>query len=363
MEIKISDYFSDEEVSSLNKAATYSEKAGKLTHSAVDILHGKQLLDLFVPRRYGGLQHDLPSALPWLEATSWIHGSLGWTLTLASGAGLFGAFLDPDFAKSIFDKNNTFIAGSGFPGGKAEKNNTGFQVNGTWKYASGIDHATLVTATCYISKNGEVLYKDSEPITKAVAFYPDEININHKWNSMGLKATGSHNFHTRDAQIPKERVFSISSDAAQVTGPLYQYPFETFAHCTLAISFLGIARRFFDEAKDLLQSKNDVTKFNEVPTSLQKKFGKFQIQFKKTKEALYQTVDTSWQKLKKSNSLDSKYIREASIQSRRSCKIALDSVHNIYPLLGMSVINPETVINRCWRDLHTASQHLFLRPQ
>lgn len=274
MEIKISDYFSEKEVSSLTSVANHSEELGKLTLSAVDLLHDKQLLDLFVPQRYNGLQYELPSALPWIEATSWIDGSLGWTLTLASGAGFFGAFMNPDFAQSFFDKQDAFIAGSGFPGGKAEKDDSGFNIKGKWKYASGIDYATLITATSYLVNDGNILHHNGQPVTKAVALYPDEVEIHQSWDSMGLKATGSHNFEVRDVQIPEERVFSITPNAIEVDATLYRYPFEAFAHGTLAISFLGIARRFFYESKKLLLSQDDANQLQQLSKSLQEQFEK-----------------------------------------------------------------------------------------
>lgn len=363
MAISITDYFSEQEISALTEKANHSEDLETLPSPAVDILKNKKLLDLFVPRRYGGLQRDLPEALRWLEATSCIDGSLGWTLTLAAGAGLFGAFINPAFARSVFSQKDTLIAGSGFPGGKAEKTSSGFRINGSWKYASGIDHATLITATCYLTKDREIIHDDGKPITKAVAFYPEEIEITDKWNSMGLKATGSHSFAIKDVQIPERRTFFISRDSAHVNGLLYRYPFEAFAHCTLAISMLGIARHFFAEAKQILLSKNDVSELDELPKALEREFNDLNLKFKKAKESLYKTVEQSWLDLEESAELDDDLIQKVSVQSRRSCQKALHCVQELYPLLGMSVINPDSVINRCWRDLHTASQHLLLRPE
>lgn len=363
MVINISDYFSEQEIADLTDEANHSDDLEKLTSSAVDILREKKLPDLFVPQEYGGLQHDLPGALPWLEAISWIDGSLGWTLTLASGAGLFGAFMMPAFARSVFDQKNTLIAGSGFPGGKAEKANSGFRINGLWKYASGIDHASLITATCYVTVDGEIQQKEGAPVTRAIACYPDEIEIQKTWNSFGLKATGSHDFKIQDVQIPHERTFTISPDSVHVDGLLYQYPFNAFAHCTLAISMLGTARRFFDEAKQILLSKYDITEINGLPTSLQTTFEDSHLQFRKAKESVYKAVKQSWQKLQKSGRLGEEGANMVSAQSRQSCQTALHCVQDLYPHLGMSVINPDSIINRCWRDLHTASQHMFPSPQ
>lgn len=361
--MNIADYFSEKEISILTDEANRSESLEKLTSAALGILNKKKLLDLFVPQRYGGLQRDLPEALRWLEATSWIDGSLGWTLTLASGAGLFGAFMTPEFAHSVFSQNDTFISGSGFPGGKAEKTNSGFQINGSWKYASGINHATLITATCYLTKDEAVIHNDGEPVTKAVAFYPDEIEIKNRWNSMGLKATGSHDFEVKGVNIPQKRAFTISTDSVQVEGLLYQYPFEAFAHCTLAISMLGMVRRFFDEAKQILLSKNGASNLNGLSRTLQAKYNHLHLKFIQAKKSVYKNVEQSWKALQNSGALGVSSVNKISTQSQKSCQTALHCVQELYPLLGMNAIIPDTLINRCWRDLHTASQHMFLRPE
>lgn len=231
------------------------------------------------------------------------------------------------------------------------------------KICFGIDHATLITATCYLTIDGKIQQKEGVPVTKAIACYPNEIEITNTWNSFGLKATGSHDFEIRDVQIPNERTFMISPASANVDGLLYQYPFEAFAHCTLAISMLGVASRFFAEAKQILLSKNDITKLNELSTSLRSKFKDSHLKFKKAKEVVYKTVEQSWQELQNSGDIGDDHAKKLSTQSRQSCKTALNCVQDLYPLLGMSVINTDSIINRCWRDLHTASQHMFLRPQ
>jgi alkylation response protein AidB-like acyl-CoA dehydrogenase len=344
MAINISDYFSQQKISDLTKEANRSVDRVKLTSPALDILEQKKLPNLFVPRQYGGLQRNLPEALPWLEAVSWIDGSLGWTLTLASGAGLLGAFMTPAFARSVFSQKDTLIAVSGFPAGKAEKIDGGYHINGSWKYASGIEHATLITASCYVTVDGKIQHKEGAPVTRAIACYQDEIEIRKTWNSHRLKATGSHDFEIRDVQTPKKRTFTISPDSAHVDGLLYRYPFEAFAHCTLAISMLGIARRFLDEAKQILLSKNDVSELNGLPKALQITFKDTKLEFDKAKEALYKTVEHSWRKLQKYGALDEEWANEVSAQSRQSCKTALRCVQDLYPHLGMSDINPDSII-------------------
>lgn len=349
----ITDFFTKEEREKLSQEAVSSEEIGNLTTEALDIFYRKQLFYLFVPEMYGGLQTDLPRALEWIEATSYLDASMGWTLILGAGAGLFGAYMSPDFAEEIFNSPRMFIAGSGFPGGTIKKSQGKYIANGKWKYATGIDHATLITATCVL--NDEPHYNTKN--TKALAFYPEEVNWQSTWKSFGLKATGSHHFAIHDVKVPRTRAFDIIPNASHVDSLLYRYPFEAFAHCTLATSLLGMARKFFKEAEQILKAKGNTTDFSDSS------YSQLNNQFLNARKTLYQTVRQSWNTLGKDDHLTQGTIEQVLQQSRRSCQKAVESVQKLYPQLGMAAIDPDTPINRCWRDLHTATQHMFLRPK
>ncbi len=361
MGLDISKYFSEEEIACIEKEALEAEGKGSLTQPMLSILREKELLYLFVPQVYGGAQLNLPEALKWLEAASWLDGSLGWTLTLGAGAGLFGAFMEPDFAKSVLLDKKAFLSGSGFPGGKAEITGDGYRINGKWKYASGIEHATLVTATCYLTKEGRIQYENGEPVMKAMSLFPDEVDWKPQWKSYGLKATGSYNFEVKDVHIPAKRSFIISPFKSTVKDPLYRYPFEPFAQCTLGISLIGMAERFLNESSNLIEEKDKKGQLN-FSDHAYYQLADALAQFDEARNALCKRVKISWQELKANHETIPKLTIKVSQQSRRSCEQALKSVQQVYPFLGMEVINPESDLNRFWRDLHTASQHMLLTP-
>lgn len=361
MSFCISDYFTDHEIQLISGEAIQAEKLGRWTKAMIDLAEDKQLFHLFVPEAYGGKQLALPQAMEWLEAASRLDGSFGWTLTLGAGAGVFGAFMDPDFAKDVFADPKAFIAGSGFPGGTAQKNNTSYTINGQWKYASGFDHATLITASCIISQNNN---GDGTGKTKAIACYPREVDVSSPWKSYGLKATGSHNFEINNITIPERRTFEINPALAQIEDILYQYPFVPFAQFTLAVSLIGIGGGFVSEAQAILKDKHNINVLTELPSQIHSKFISAKKKFKKARTQLYKSARLSWKKLKKEGKEINKksLLADSSNITRQSCQQTIASVQQIYPLLGMAAIDPQSSVNRFWRDLHTASQHMLLTP-
>ena len=59
-------------------------------------------------------------------------------------------------------------------------------------------------------------------------------------------ATASNSFEVKQLRIPKNRSFTIDSNAAMMDAPIYRYPFQQFAEATLAVNSSGMAMRFID---------------------------------------------------------------------------------------------------------------------
>ncbi len=77
------------------------------------------------------LNYCLPSALRIEEALAWADGSMGWTVTLCSGANWFIGFLCPEDSHKIFNDEKVCLAGSGRPSGIAKITENGYVTNGS----------------------------------------------------------------------------------------------------------------------------------------------------------------------------------------------------------------------------------------
>lgn len=359
-------YFSSDEINIIKSESPKAEKLGKWTPALHHLAEEKRLYHLLVPKRYGGQQLALPDYLPWLECASWLDGSFGWNLTLASGAGVFAAYMNSDLAEDLFSGNKIFISGSGFPGGTAQKQDEdSYLVNGKWKYASGIRNADLVTASCYIEENGQKVFKGGKAVIKAIACNPEEVDIIGNWNAFGLKATNTLDFEINNKRIPKRRVFKIDADSSKVDDPLYQFPFLSFAKCTLATSLLGMAERFTHEAITLLLARHQVNEIDNLPDKPKQIVEQASNQIMVSHNNLLVTVTDCWNSLddRKNYSELNDHIEDTiSNTVNESYQKILDGVQLIYPFLGMQGANYNSVLNRCWRDINTASQHMLLSP-
>lgn len=350
-----SKFIDDADVKSIRNAASEAEQMGMLHPEQLQIVYKNKWFKLLVPKTYSGLQITLTNLVRLQEAISWTDGSTGWVVTLCSGAGWFGGFISPEIA-GLFNDPKVCLAGSGAAGGTADITDTGYIINGTWKYASGAHHATHITANCVIRKNGgPVLDDEGEPLILPFIFDKKDVEILPAWKYIGMVATGSDAFEINNLEVAANRQFKIDPSAAIVQEPLYQYPFLQLAEATLAVNISGIAIHFMDLCEDIFRDKIKQPRLTDgQKVILINELDRSKTNMNLARERFFEVVDQSW------DTINDEHLKRVSITSRRLAQLARETVDRLYPLCGLMAASTETEINRAWRDLHTASQHALL---
>jgi len=329
------------------------------------LLPGDPLLPAAGSRPDPALVTPHPLSLPELvrleEGISWADGSVGWMVTLCSGAGWFAGFFPRDAFPDIFSQKQLCLAGSGAPSGEAHVIPGGYRVEGRWDYASGALHATAFTANCTIFNKGQrVLTEEGAPMIRPFLFKNEEVVVDRNWNTIGLIATGSHSFEVRNAKIPADRCFVIDEEHAKADHPIYRYPFLQLAETTLAANLSGMAIHFLDCCAGHFQQRIQARRFpvpaaeemNAALADAQKRLHAKRVEF-------YERLDSSWQACRNGN-IEKEILLAVSLSSRQMVAAARQIVDRLYPYGGLGAARPDAEINRVWRDLHTASQHNLL---
>jgi alkylation response protein AidB-like acyl-CoA dehydrogenase len=351
-----SKYIAPRHVAVIRDNAAQAEQMGMLNAAGLAVVYKEKWFRLLVPEVYGGRQITLPELIRLQEAISWTDGSTGWVVTLCSGAGWFGGFINPEAAKAIFNSENVCLAGSGAVSGTAEQTLDGYVINGVWNYASGAHHATHFTANCFITKNGEkVLNEESEPLILPFVIDKKYVTLLATWKYTGMVATGSHSFELKNVHAPANRCFKIDPKHAQVADKLYQYPFLQLAEATLAVNLSGMALHFIDLCKEIFEERLSLPKLTQAQKNLMQLTLDQQTQLLNlARTELFTAVDASWEATTQQN------LKEVSQTSRVLARLARVAVDTLYPYCGLKAAAPDTEINRVWRDLHTAGQHSLL---
>jgi alkylation response protein AidB-like acyl-CoA dehydrogenase len=188
------------------------------------------------PKCYGGDALAPAHFLQIIERISEADGSAGWVASFGS-AGVYLAALPKETLAEIYAQSPDLVFAAGlFPLQPAEAVEGGWQVNGTWKFASGCKGADLLGVG--IGAAG------GKPRT--AVFPASQVDIVENWDVVGLKGTGSHDLRVTDKCVDERWTFIRGGDST-VDEPLFRYPSIAYAAQVLAVVNLGLARAALDE--------------------------------------------------------------------------------------------------------------------
>ena len=309
-------------------------------------IHQKRLLQIWVPKIYGGLGFRLREGLSVLFDWSKIDGSLGWMLTLCSGANFFSRNLKPSIARELFSDPKTCFGGSGMIGGTAEKQNDGaFLINGLWHFATGAPHLSHFTLNAQLTKNGTRLLDTSgSEIIRSFVISKDQVQIIPNWKSMGMKATGTYSFRVENVKVAED--YSFVYDEFFTGDAIDKIPFRAFADLTLLVNYLGMAAHFSEEAIKIRPHLNLISFDQNIEKQKEKV-----MYFAEEIEDLLNNLDViPAEKQSEIHSFSTNLVENLSHQ-----------ILEIYFQLGTKVTHTDSVIYQIFCDYFTATQHSNFR--
>ncbi len=359
-----SQILTEDDISIIRSYSSVAEAQGALTPAQLQLIYYRKWFKMMVPVYAGGLELPLPQIMQILEAAAWADGSFGWALNLGAGANMFAAFLPPEIAKKLFIHAEICIAGSGSLSGKAEKVDGGYLVNGSWRYATGAPHAHFFSISCTVTENGEPTKdKNGEFNTRSFIVPRHQVTITDLWNSHGLKATASHDFKIEDVLVPDDFSFNLTEPSIFADSALYKIPFLPLAEALLAVTMSGMGCHFIDLLKSLLKEKiqADPNRSKDYP-AMETAIQAGEATLNKVRDDLYKIASETWLRYEDGEAVAETDLNQIISNAKRCAFVARTEVDKLYPWAGMNAILPESELNRVWRDIHTASQHILLSP-
>ncbi|MCS6947880.1 MAG: acyl-CoA dehydrogenase family protein [Steroidobacteraceae bacterium] len=346
--------------------ARTSDETADLARPVIDALVSLGIFRVFVPRRYGGLETELPSALELFEAAAHLDGSVGWAAMIGAGGGLFAAFLEPDTAQEIFGAPNAVIAGSGAADGRAERVPGGYRVTGRWRYASGASYATTFTANCLVTEGGSVIHDATgAPLIRAIAFDRAEVSVFANWDTVGMRGTGSVDFAVAGVFVPERRTFSVFTDSPRVPGPLYRIPFTVLTELPITAVALGIARRALDEFAALAQTKplfGSTATLASDPV-VQGSYARSHARWASVRAALFASAARLWERVLSGADVDTTLRAETTAGCVHAVLELRAAVDELASHAGMTAIAHGGDLGRAQRDLQTLAAHFAVAPR
>jgi indole-3-acetate monooxygenase len=316
-----------------------------------------------VPRVYGGGEFDPMTQVRVVEELSRMEGSVGWLAMIAIAGGPMAAFLDPPVAQRLFGNVDSVFAGQIRPPQHAEVVEGGFRVSGRYRFASGCQHASMMTCGCVLFENGKpALRPDGQQKGRVMLIPASKVTIVDTWDTTGMRGTGSHDFIVDNVFVPVEESVSVL-EPPRVSGPMYRFaPIYLVCHAGVP---LGIARGALDcvlelcGRKELMPSRQllrDDTQTQETIAWAEASIGA-------ARGYVYATLEDLWETLCRGD--------RASVRQRAHYRLMMVHCHQVtkqvlsvlYDLAATSAIFRSHPLERYMRDIMTACQHRVVHPR
>jgi indole-3-acetate monooxygenase len=200
------------------------EQGRRLPAELVSALKSAGIYGMLVPRRYGGLELDAPSAFRAVAALARLDGSVGWNAMIGHIGSLLPFLASPALCEEIFqDGKDHVIAGSTQPVGTAERVHGGWRVTGSWPFASGCQNAEWIAGSCVMMEGGSPIDASDGPgpMIRTCLMPAEHWEIRDTWHTFGLKGTGSHHVALTDVLVPDENFFEFPFGASFAPDPIF----------------------------------------------------------------------------------------------------------------------------------------------
>lgn len=345
--------------------ADETERMRQCPPALVDILHQHRLFDMVLPKKYGGLEVDILTMVRVLEELAVADGSTSWAVGIGCGTSIISAFMPEDVARDIF-RPRVVTGGAMAPNGRAVPVAGGFRVTGRWPFASGCTHCSWLVGGSLVMEGDAVrMRSEGFPDWRTTVFPLDEVEIIDTWHVAGLRGTGSRDMAVDGVFVPEERALSLFSAQPYVDGPMYRYPVLGFLALTIAPIPLGIARRAIDELVALAAGKTPMGSFNKLREQgiTQYEIAQAEARLRSARAWLYEITEEIWDKAvtgEEATMHDRAMLRAACAHAALESARAIDTA---YTLGGGTALYETSVLQRCLRDAHAATQHIMLAPQ
>lgn len=346
--------------------AAPNEAAAKLTDATIAGLRSGDYFGLMVPKCFGGAEVGPVEALEIYEIISEADSSTGWVLMACNvGTGSAAGYLPPAGAEAVFGQgirmHIPIISGEGGPRGRAEVEGRGYRLTGRWSYGSGVLHAEYLHSGAMVHENGAPRLLPGTKIPEARTFI---VPIEHaeflgNWDALGLQATASVDYALKDVYVPEEFTHSPNAVVPQQGGNLFKIGIVGMSPLGHAGVALGLGRRVLDELRTLANAsagRPSALAERGGGESFQEQFAAAEAKLRAGRALCYEVWRDVEETLERGDPVEQRQFTLMRL-SLNHVTTAVAEICTFAHKIGGGVALRNGVLQRCFRDMFTATQH------
>ena len=332
----------------------------RLPPALVHSMRAAGIFGLWLPRSLGGAALNVVDYVKVIEELARMDGSVGWSASIAASYSRLAGYLAPGVANSLFGGGGTVVAGQLMATGRAAAVSGGYRVSGRWAFGSGIEHSDWTIGICVV-RDGDVprLEPDGAPVERLVFFPASAAEITDTWRVSGLRGTGSHDYSVTDLFVPENHSIETVTPAPTTPGPLYALPFRAVFGVAIAAAAFGIARGAIDAFEQLAVAKTGrgaPGQLRDTP-AVQGDVGRAESLLRSARAFLLETAQDAWGEIEAGGSASLRMRALLRLANTQAAVASAQVVDLLYNAGGGSSVYESSRLERCFRDVHAATQH------
>lgn len=344
--------------------AREAEDLGRLPEKTVAAIKASQVVRLLQPKAYGGYEaHPVQFSKAVINIGSRC-GSSGWV------AGVVGihphglALADPRALEELWAKDPDIWTSSPYaPMGLATPVEGGFRFTGHWKFSSGTD------ASDWVIIGGFVANRDGSPNREDVRHFllprSDYEVLHDSWQVSGLRGTGSKDLVVRDAFVPDYRVqpAAVPDPWAAVKergldSPMYAMPRMVMFAGTINTATLAMAQGALGAFVAHTRTRNNASGLASNDTHQLQALAKAAADIETSIEQHLRDFEMVFDRVATGKNAPEEMIHKVRRNQVRNTHRALAAVDDLFLHAGGGSLHLDQPLQRFWRDIHAAMNHL-----
>ncbi|MDZ7914860.1 MAG: acyl-CoA dehydrogenase family protein [Rhodococcus sp. (in: high G+C Gram-positive bacteria)] len=348
--------------------AEIAERAREIEHSRavpMDIIDRLQEAGVFrmsLPRSIGGEEFGLVEASDVIFEIAKADASTAWQVMVSQGMPWFASRLPSESLQKLYaDGPDMLIKGAFAPKGRAIPVEGGYRLSGRWPLASGnFRYQKVIAGFMVQEKDGVRMSPDGTmPDIRFAVLDPDQVTFLDTWDAIGLRGTHSDDFTVEDVFVPEEWTGPFVGKS-NFEGAYFNLPPVPTGPHHLGVA-MGILRGAIDDVATLSLTKRGA--YNPAKLLCDDEvflnsFGEIEV-VATSLDAMRQNVaETVMSRAEAGQAPSPIEIARLAAATSFGHHEAMRSVNKLVELAGSQAIYSSHPLQRRFRDIRAASQHV-----
>lgn len=316
-----------------------------------------EIIQMFVPKRWGGSEASLKTMLETVEIISAACPSTGWIAAFYISHNIYIAKFPEVTQEEVFGPYGyTLLPAASAADMDARKVDGGWEVSGRAAWGSGVMHADWV-----------LMSGKAEDGPRSFLMPVKDVEIIDNWHFTGMAGTGSNDYVASKVFVPDHRAITGAEFHVGATvgssihaNPLFSIPFLVAAYCTILPVLTGSLKGALGAYQEVVERR--VRNFSGIVLKDQQHahvtLGEFQIATRAASE-LAHSVYNNADAILHSRPFEVADRLQAKGQTAFVSKLCRDTVNGMMAAAGASSFHVDQPLQRIWRDLNTVCSHAF----